>query len=129
MPSNEYVSTHKNELIRIFGEIYTGRIMETYINPDIDMDEFEKSCCKDAVIIHKYNKGVVDFPVTAYIDPKNSVKMSSNQQDDEISLDLYTIILCEQAVKDGSLEKKGNRYTQKGLMKNPKKYGDYLITD
>ena len=113
MQPNEYVQTHRNELFRIFGEIYSGRIIERYIDTNISEEDFEKSCCKDAVLTHKYNKGIVDFPISAFLDSEKTVKMSVSSEDDSISLELYTIIMCEQMVKEGRLKKKGDKYSPK----------------
>jgi hypothetical protein len=116
-----YLLENRQELLRIFNEIYSGRSIELLLNSKIEIETFEKNCCMDAVIIHQYNNSEVDFPVKYPIEISNF--------DEALALELYSIILCEEGVKEGVLKRHGLKY-----IPNPKrrfeynnKYGSYIV--
>jgi len=99
-----YLAKHRKELLDLYGQIYSGRILETYINPNAFSDEeFSKSCCLDAVVYYVGQGSELDFPIKK---PKNITK--DNQT---LANELYTIALCEEEVKLGSLKRAGFRYS------------------
>lgn len=111
MSNESYVDRFKDELIRIYGEVSSGRIIETIINPNIKSEDFESSCILDTIIIHRHMNGIVDFPL------KYPKELDTDINDTMIS-NLQAIILCEEETKKGNLISRGTQYIHKTLTIN-----------
>ena len=102
MNLDDYLSSNKKELLSLFGQAHAARILETFINDNKKEDEdFLKECCLDAVLAFKYMDSDLDYPVD-----NSKLKLV----DQKIASELYIITLCEDAVKNGSLIRRGYRY-------------------
>ena len=118
-----YLEEHRQSLLSIFGQIISGRSLELWINPKLSEDDIDKAACIDTVMTHKYRDGIVDFP--CFRTKRVSTK------DHKLSEELYRIILCEEAVRNGVLVRNGTKYCPAGRLEEieePTKYGRYLTT-
>ena len=107
MNIDTYLASNKTELLSLFGQIHSGRLLETYINPEkYKESEFTKSCCLDAVLFYRRNGNYLEFPIE---NPKKATPI-----DKKIAQELYIITLCEEEVKKGSLKRSGFKYSQVG---------------
>ena len=84
-----FVQNNRNVLLGIFGQIRTSKTLEEAINTNLCSEELDKEACLEAVIILKYNKGEVDFPI---VFPKHVTKYDILDSED-----LYAFVLCERA--------------------------------
>ena len=85
--------------------IYSSKELDLMMGLKDKSSTVKKEACLDAVMLHKYNGGVVDFPIKYPPEiPKNDV------EDAKI---LYSIALCEEAVCSGFLLRKNSKYLQR----------------
>lgn len=122
MNIERFVVKNKEELLGIYGSIYNGRIMEKFIDPSIKEEVFVRDCCFLSIICKRYKEGKVDFPIDV---------SEAKTIDYTISGELYAITQCEEAVRDGFLNRSGLRYTPvKGLIPPRIKLGKkYIIPE
>lgn len=120
---HDYIEKNRNELLSIYSQIYTGRELELLLDNKITDNIFNLACCYDTIITHCYYKGHVEFPI---VKPQKAAK-----KDLKLTYELSAIILCEQAVKDGILIRKGLKYSpiDKQIIKTQelKRFGKYII--
>ncbi len=98
MSAENYLLAHRQELLRIYSEIYSGRQIELVINPSTSEQSFLKECCASALAVHKDHNGIVDFPL-----PSICI-------DDNLVDELCSIVLCEDATYEGKLVRNGLKY-------------------
>ena len=96
MNAEKFIIKNKSDLLRIFGEVHCGMILDK-IMKNIDDETFEKDCCNLTMVCKLYYNGEVDFP---------------------IDTSLFTE--KDKAVKDGFLDRTGVKYTLKNNLKKPK---------
>ena len=122
MTIESFIKKHRKDLLRIYSEISTGREIEVFIDPKQKNERFDKSICLDSVTVLQYCEGIVDFPI------KNKGKVTPF--DELVAIELYSLAMCEDAVKKGELVRKGFKYapTEGNNIKEPRKFGKYLIT-
>lgn len=122
MSAEEYLMANRQELLRIFSEIHSGKSMILSINPKIDPFLLDRECCLDAVIVHFFHNGEVDFPIKY---PAHEL----SEFQENLALELHAIVLCEDGVKNGDLVRDGLKYAPARKNKHiNKKYGKYVIT-
>ena len=64
MNIESFLSTNKNQLLNLFGQIYSARSLELLINPgNLDDESFLKSCCLDAIYQFRRYGEDLDFPI------------------------------------------------------------------
>jgi hypothetical protein len=104
MNTESFLSTNKNQLLSLFGQIYSGRSLELLISPGkVSSEDFTKSCCLDAIYFFRRNGEDLDFPITKNRPPTDL--------DKTLAEELYIITLCEDGVKRGNLKRIGQRYS------------------
>ena len=104
MNMESFLSTNKNQLLGLFGQIYSGRSLELLISPGkISNETFAKSCCLDTIFFFRRNGEELDFPITKNRPPTDL--------DKALAKELYVITLCEDGVKKGNLKRIGQRYS------------------
>ena len=101
---NNYVEVNKNNLLAMYGMIYSSKELDLMMGLKDKPSTVKKEACLDAVLLHKYNGGVVDFPIKY---PREIPK--SDIEDAKV---LYSIALCEEAVCSGFLTRKKTKYLQ-----------------
>lgn len=102
MNVERFVFSNKNELLGLFGQFYSVRSLEYLVEKKINESEIMKKCCLDAVICKRYYNSEVDFP----FDTSMAKKIDST-----ISEELYSIVLCEEGVREGVLQRAGMKYS------------------
>ena len=102
--SDNYVEVNKNNLLSMYGMIYSSKELDLMMGLKDKSSTVKKEACLDAVMLHKYNGGVVDFPINY---PREIPK--SDIEDAKV---LYSIALCEEAVCSGFLTRKKSKYLQ-----------------
>ena len=104
MNIESFLSTNKNQLLNLFGQIYSARSLELLINPgNLDDESFLKSCCLDAIYQFRRYGEDLDFPIIK--------KRPPTDLDQQMANELYAITLCEEGVKNGNLKRMGFRYS------------------
>lgn len=110
MNAEKFIIKNKSDLLRIFGEVHSGMILDK-IMKNIDDETFEKDCCNLTMVCKLYYNGEVDFPIDTSL---------FTEKDKVLSKEFYEIVKCENAVKDGFLDRTGVKYTLKNNLKKPK---------
>jgi len=114
-----YVDDNRDDLLRIFSELYSSREIELEIG-SIKEEELVSICCQQSINIHKNYKGNVDFPLPLMLNEDIETGLSS---------ELESLIVCENDVKTGLLDRCGTRYVPKNLNLPEErriKYGKFL---
>jgi len=101
MSAEKYVANNRNSLLSIYSQIMTVEEFESDIFRNKIDTATKKEACKKTIAIHKYMSGEVDYPINlAILKPKDNFLVE----------ELYSVMLCEEFVKDGKLVRDGDFY-------------------
>lgn len=101
MSAEKYIANNRNSLLSIYSQIMTVEEFEADVfNTKIDQAT-KKEACKKTIAIHKYMGGEIEYPINvAILKPKDNFLVE----------ELYSVMLCEEFVKDGKLMRYGDFY-------------------
>jgi hypothetical protein len=121
--AKDYVHINKNNLLALYGMVYSAKELDLAMGLKDSSKTIRKEASLDAVVLHKYHGGLVEYPIKY---PK-----TIPEQDIMDAKDLCTIAMCEEAVCSGFLVRNKSKYLQKKNfdISSIPGYNKYIIQD
>jgi hypothetical protein len=101
MSAEKYISNNRHSLLSIYSQVMAVEEFESSVFNTKITQAIKKEACKKSIVIHKYMDGDIEYPISVSIlKPKDNFLVE----------ELYSVMLCEEFVKDGKLIRDGDFY-------------------